>query len=210
MDIQAPWVWHVGVDNYFTVGQRGFAEGGESFPTDVGLTYGIQVTRTVQAEVGFDMLEPAEHPWFFNGKIGCPEGALGANAPAVELGIFNVGTRGGVTNQNVLDLVVGKTLPNNAGRLHAALYHGNDSVLRSSTGETQSLGFMVAYDRWLKPGKWLLAADYASGKNAIGGGGAGVYCFFTKDISVLVGPVWFNDSGINGKMKWTTQLDINF
>jgi hypothetical protein len=168
------------------------------------------VTRKIQAEVGVDMLEPADHPWFFNGKIGYPEGALGAHMPAVELGIFNVGTRRGVTDYNVRALIVGRTLPGNLGRLHLALYHGNDTVLRSSAGENQSSGFMVAYDRWLRPGKWLLAADYASGRNAIGGGGAGVYYFFSQDLSLLAGPVWFNDSGLNRGMKWTTQLDFNF
>ena len=44
----------------------------------------------------------------------------------------------------------------------------------------------------------------------IGGGGFGMYYFFTKDISLLTGPVWFNDHVINGGWKWTTQLDINF
>jgi len=210
MDIQAPHVWHLGIDNYFTVGKRGPGNGGEAFSADVGLTYGLRVTRKIQAEVGVDMLEPADYPWFINAKIGYPEGALGAHAPAVEVGIFNVGTRRGVTNQNVFHLIVGKTLPGNAGRLHVALYHGNDCVLRSSAGDNQASGFMVAYDRWLRPGKRLLAADYASGRNAIGGGGAGVYYFFSKDVSVLAGPVWFNDSGINGRMKWTAQLDINF
>ena len=58
--------------------------------------------------------------------------------------------------------------------------------------------------------KWTFAADYASGKNFIGGGGFGMYYFFTKDISLLTGPVWFNDHVINGQWKWTVQLDINF
>jgi hypothetical protein len=69
---------------------------------------------------------------------------------------------------------------------------------------------MVAYDRWLKKDKVQFAADYASGKNYIGGGGVGLYYYFTPNISILAGPVWFNDKGINGKMKWTTQLDMNF
>ena len=55
----------------------------------------------------------------------------------------------------------------------------------------------------------VFAADYASGKNAIGGGGFGFYYFFTKDISLLTGPVWFNDTDVNGRWKWTVQLDIN-
>ena len=49
----------------------------------------------------------------------------------------------------------------------------------------------------------------ASGKNVIGAGGFGVYYFFTKDIRLLTGPVWFNETAINGTWKWTTQLDIN-
>ena len=209
-DIQAPRVWHLGIDDYFTVGKRGPGNSGEGFPTDVGVQYGIEVTKKIQAEVGCDMLEPADDPWYLNGKIGCPEGALGAGAPAIELGIFNVGLHRGVTNQDIFNVIIGKTLPDNSGRLHAALYCGNPGVLRSGEGARENTGFMIAYDRWLIPGKWLLAADWASGKNAIGGGGAGVYYFFTKDVSVLAGPVWFNDRGINGTVKWTTQIDINF
>jgi hypothetical protein len=78
---------------------------------------------------------------------------------------------------------------------------------------------MVAFDHGFMPvkdaagaeySKWVFAADYASGKNAIGGGGVGIYYYVTKDVSLLTGPVWFNEKAINGAMKWTTQLDINF
>lgn len=69
---------------------------------------------------------------------------------------------------------------------------------------------MAGFDHQLFPGKWVLAGDYASGKNAIGGGSIGVYYYFTKDIALLTGPVWFNDKGINGGTKATVQLDINF
>ena len=83
----------------------------------------------------------------------------------------------------------------------------------------QNTGGMVGYDYgfWKvkdKEGneynKWTFAADYASGKNYIGGGGFWMYHFFTKDISLLTGPVWFNDHAINGQWKWTVQLDINY
>jgi len=210
MDTQAPGVWHVTLDNYFTVGRNGPGEGGESFPTDVGLTYGFQVGPKLFAEAGFDALEPTDDPLFFNAKIGFPEGALGKRSPALQVGVFNIGTESEVTNQNILHLILGKTLPRGQGRLHLSVYRGNEDVLHSSTGEVENTGFMVAYDWWLVPGKFMLAADWASGKNAIGGGGIGLYTFFTKDIDLLIGPVWFNDRGLNGKMKWTTQLDINF
>lgn len=210
MDIQAPGVWHLTLDNYTTVGRNAPGGGGESFPADYGLTCGFKLGRRLFAEAGFDLLEPTDHPLFFNAKIGFSEGALGRGAPAVQIGIFNVGTKSGATDQNIVHLIVGKTLPRRQGRVHASIYRGNSDVLRSSAGELENTGFMVAYDRWLRPGKYMLAADYASSDNAIGGGGMGLYTFFTKDISLLVGPVWFNDKGINGKRKWTAQVDVNF
>jgi hypothetical protein len=144
--------------------------------------------------------------------------------PGINLGIFNVGTKtgtvaNGATDQDIVDFIVGKTLPGNLGRVHLAVYEGNSKVLKSSDGSTHNKGYMVAYDYGFHSVKdkagneynqFVLAADYASGKNAIGGGGGGLYYYFTKDISLLTGPVWFNDKGINGPMKWTSQLDINF
>jgi hypothetical protein len=92
----------------------------------------------------------------------------------------------------------------------AAYYVGNEEVLKSSSGETESSGYMFAFDHQIVPGKWVLAGDYASGMNAIGGGGVGVYYYFTPNISILCGPVWFNDTSINGDTKLSVQLDINF
>ena len=68
---------------------------------------------------------------------------------------------------------------------------------------------MFGYDKYVYENKVMFATDYTGGKNAIGGYGFGLYYFLTSNISLLVGPVWFNDSGINGDMKWTSQLDIN-
>ncbi len=173
----------------------------------------------------------------FNAKLGTPEGAfLGSWFPAFNVGIFNVGTKSEVTSMNIVDFLVGKTL-GPFGRIHGGGYYGNPgSVLMNKNGcvpgatrslpcsagqaaDHQNTGGMVGYDYgfWKvkdKEGneynKWVLAADYASGKNYIGGGGFGMYHYFTKDISLLTGPVWFNDHAINGQWKWTVQLDINF
>lgn len=206
IDIQAPGTTHLGIDNYFTVAGKN----GQAFPTDIGQEWGIKLTPKLMAEIGFDLMAPSNDPLSFNAKVGLAEGAIGKGAPGLALGIFNVGTHRGVNNQNIIDVVIGKTLPNNLGRFHVGGYWGNSDVLRSSNGDKANSGVMVAWDRWLKPDKVMLSADYASGKNAIGGGGVGIYYFFTKDISLLAGPVWFNDKGINGKMKWTTQLDVTF
>ena len=249
-DVQPFNVWHIGVDNYFRLSrtQEELANGQfDSFPTDVGLTVGVLPFEKLQMEVGIDGLFPGTrispvmrsigNSLLFNAKIGTPEGAFGTWFPAINVGIFNVGTKSEVTNMDIIDIIVGKTL-GSFGRIHGGGYYGNpDSVLMrqggckpnprnpalaciaGASGELDNAGGMVGYDYgfWKikdKEGneynKWVFAADYASGKNFIGGGGFGMYHYFTKDISLLTGPVWFNDHVINGQWKWTVQLDINY
>ena len=215
MDIQSYGVLHLGVDNYFTV-LRKTDNGGSSFPTDIGLTMGVLPFNKIQMEVGADWLESSDHPFYFNAKIGTPEDSLFNGSPALAIGIFNAGTETGVTDQDVGYAVIGKTIPW-VGRLSAGPYVGNKKALGAGTGDAETVGFMAAFDHGFMPVKdkagefnrLVVAADYASGNNAIGGGGFGLYYYFTKDISLLTGPVWFNDESINGKWKWTIQLDIN-
>lgn len=215
-DIQPYKVLHLGVDNYFTVFKKA-SDGGGSFPTDLGLTMGILPFEKLQMEVGVDLMESSDNPLYFNAKIGTPEGALFEGSPTIQLGLFNVGTKSDVTNQNIFHVVVGKTIAG-VGRLSVGPYMGNKKVLVDKDGNKENTGFMVAFDRGFMPvkdkagneyNKIVFAADYASGKNALGGGGFGLYYFLTKDISLLTGPVWFNEEAINGKWKWTIQLDIN-
>ncbi len=224
MDIQPYKVMHLGIDNYFATTNESRTEdinrgaGNGSFPTDVGLTMGVLPYEKIQTEVGIDALYPSEHPYSFNAKIGAPEGAMFKGAPALQIGIFDVGTTRDVTNYDIVYVVIGKTIPG-VGRLTAGPYVGNNRTLVDAKGEKENTGYMVAFDRGLMTvkdaagneySKFVFAADYASGKNYIGGGGFGLYIYFTKDIDVLTGPVWFNEKDINGAWKWTTQLDINF
>src|SRR5664280_1154802 len=66
LDIQSPGVFHLGIDNYFTVGKR-FSEGGGSFPTDLTLPeVGVAISSKVQMEFGLDYFGPADDPWFGN------------------------------------------------------------------------------------------------------------------------------------------------
>jgi hypothetical protein len=215
-DIQPFGILHIGVDNYFTVFKKA-KNGGSSFATDVGLTIGVLPFEKLQMEVGVDLNEPTDHPISFNAKLGTPEDSLFKWSPALNVGIFNVGTKKDFTNQNIVFGLVGKTIPT-LGRLFAGTYIGNGRTLVDKHGDRENKGFMIGFDRGFFPAKdkegneykkLVLAADYASGKNSIGGGGVGLYYYFTKDISLLTGPVWFNEKEINGKWKWTLQLDIN-
>ncbi len=248
-DVQPFGIWHFGVDNYFRLSrtQEEQANGQfDSFPTDVGVTVGVLPFQKLQLEVGIDGLFQGTraHPalrsignsLLFNAKFGIPEGALAGWSPALNVGIFNVGTKEQVTDMNIVDFLIGKTL-GPFGRVHGGYYIGNagSALMRESgciqnhatlgcvngggAGSLKNDGFMVGYDFgfWKvkdkennEYNKWMFAADYASGKNFIGGGGFGIYHFFNKDISLLTGPVWFNDHVINGQWKWTVQLDINY
>ena len=214
-DVQPYGVWHITQDNYFTVDKKGTEKG--DLTTDVGLTVGVLPFEKLNLEVGFDMNEPLDDPLSFNAKFGTPENSLFQGSPALNLGIFNVGTQEDSTDYNIVDFIVGKTLPAKLGRLHLGLYAGSNT-LKNSGGQVKNEGFMWGYDKGFCPVKdqkgefnrFVLAADYASGKNAIGGGGVGMYTYFTRDVSLLMGPVWFNDQGLNGNWKWTVQVDINF
>jgi hypothetical protein len=205
---------HLNVDNYFSVfNRRGH---GESFPPDVGFTYGLFTWNNIKAEAGFDYFGGADNPWTFNSKMGVPENALFCHAPSLSLGMFDIGTRcrgKHATNQNVVDLIIGKSLPDSVGGIfYVAGFSGGRAMGKNRQG------FMVGFERTFCPAmycdgteyhKLKLEIDYASGKNTIGGGGVGIAYYFTPGITLLTGPVFFNDAKINGSWKWSVQLFIN-
>jgi hypothetical protein len=211
-------VCHLGIDNYCRV--TGASPDG-AFATDMtSPTVGVLPFSKIQMEVGFDYFANTPHPWLFNAKIGAPEDAWFKGQPAIEVGTFLLGRKAGTAraDYDIVYGVVGKTL-GPIGRLSIGPYVGNHATLVSSSGKSANAGYMVAFDHGFGPVKdasgavdynrFVFAADYASGKNFIGGGGGGIYIFFKKNISLLVGPTFFNDQGINGKWKLSTQLDIN-
>lgn len=204
--IQPFGVPHITYDNYF---------GGSGFlPADVGLTTGILPFKKIQAEAGFDLFSPGSYPLQFNAKAGIPEDVFFNYQPAINFGIFGVGVKRDFTNYNILHLIIGKTIPY-LGSISIGGYKGlNKNLLVNSDGERDDTGFMVAYYRTLEPltDRIAIAADWMSGKNAFGGGGAGLYFWFTKQIDLILGWVWFNDTGINAYPNgvFTIQLDIDF
>lgn len=182
-------------------------------PSTFGFEFGSKVNSKLNAEYGVDLLTaPSRSPLLFNGKIGYLENVLSKNAPALQLGYWGFGTgSGNPTSQvRILQLTTGKTLPGGRLQLMASAYTGNASGLRSSTGEVDNSGFMFAFAYTFQPSKWTLVGDYASGKNAIGGGGIGAYYYFSDFANVLFGPVWFNDKNLNGSTKLLMQISIGF
>ena len=57
--------------------------------------------------------------------------------------------------------------------------------------------------------KWIFKADYASGENALGGGGIGIGYYFTPTILLVGGPTWVSNDKVNEKFKIGAQLQID-
>lgn len=216
-DFQPYGVVHLGIDDYFRI----HSPHDPSFFTDfTAPTVGVLPFQKIQMEVGIDYFGNAPHPWYGNAKFGSPESSFAKWQPALEVGVFGVGGKYHLSaGQSRMDFdvlygVVGKTIPK-LGRFSIGPYVGNHAALLNANGKPENVGFMTALDYGFLSSKnkefnrLVFAIDYASGHNAIGAAGGGFYYYFTKDISLLVGPTFFNDKTINGKWKLSTQLDIN-
>jgi hypothetical protein len=203
---------HITYDTYY---------GADSaYPIDTGLTMGIVNSSKVQAEVGYDTLFPGNNPtqFYVNGKVCITENTLGKGAPAISVGVYNVGFKKDVTTYNVVHVMAQKTLPV-GGYIAGGIYFGtNDALFTNSEGKVVKTGAMVG---WFSPDinvglkglkKIDLAADIQTGKNILGGGGFGVYFYFNDYVSLLIGPVFYTDKALQpggASHLWTTQIDVD-
>lgn len=207
VDIQTFKVFHFGIDNYFTAFKKGIGEGGVAFPTAVGLTVGFLPFDKVQAEVGIDLFEPTSSPWQINAKIAIPEGAVSDWAPAIAVGVCNVGFEKNVTDYNMFYAIAAKSLPV-IGRISVGYYSGNKNLLTDLDGKADNTGILLSWDRQISEineNLWL-AVDYQSGKNGFGAFSYGFAWSFSKNVTVIFARNIFNN---NSPSTFTTQLDIN-
>jgi hypothetical protein len=216
---QAWGVPHVTYDTYFGKGPAAGSQGAPNYPIDTGLTVGFLPGKKVQGEAGFDLLLPSDYPAYFNAKLCTPESSLFAGSPGIGFGIYNVGTKGDVSNYNVIHLMFQKSLPGGSGYVAAGLYHGlNETLFTNSEGKVVRTGAMVGFFspdinvgvKGLK--KINLTADVQTGKNVLGAWGFGAYFYFTDTVSLLTGPVFFFDKSLQPGGRswlWTAQLDVD-
>jgi hypothetical protein len=140
-------------------------------------------------------------------------------SPGISFGFYNVGFKKDVTGYNVAHLMFQKAFPGGSGYVAAGFYHGmSDVLLTNSDGEIVKTGAMIGVFspdipvgiKGLK--KLNLTADVQTGKNVLGGGGVGLYFYFTDTVDLLIGPVWYTDRNLQpgaSKYLWTTQIDID-
>ena len=207
VDIQPYSVFHLGIDNYYTVFEKGIGEGGVAFPTDLGLTVGVLPFSGIQAEVGVDLFEPQHSPWAFNAKIGIPENVITDWSPAIAAGGCNFGVQKDVTDVNFLYAIAAKTFPV-IGRLSAGYYTGNKKILLDPDGNADNSGILLSCDKQVtevSDNLWL-AVDYQGGKNAFGAFSFGFAWSFSKNVSVIFARDIYNN---DAPSTFTAQLDIN-
>ncbi|MFH1386350.1 MAG: hypothetical protein ABIH50_01625 [bacterium] len=191
-DIQAKGTWHLGIDDYFSVEDKG--SGGQQFPTDLGLTYGV----ISGVEIGADAFLPqgvAGSSLVFNAKYGIAESDI---FPALAVGGYGFGLLKGATDQNILYGVGAKTF--SFGRISAGYFAGNKTTLGSD-----GAGVILTWDKMLTDKIWA-SVDYAGGDSSLGALFAGFSYAFSANTSVLCAYGKYNNGA---KPTLTTQLDIN-
>ena len=209
---QAKFVPHITYDTYY---RRAAA-----YPIDTGVTMGVLPWDNVQAEVGYDLLFPGQHPtqFYLNGKVCLPENSIRKGVPGLSFGAYDVGFTTDVTNFDVWYGMAQKTLPF-GGYISGGFYFGtNDVLFTNSDGKVARTGALAA---WTSPdikigrkglSKITVISDVQTGKNILGAGGVGVDLYFTDYIGLIVGPVFFFDKQLQpgrSGVLWTTQLDLD-
>jgi hypothetical protein len=216
---------HIDIDNYARFASK--ASAGTNM-YNIGLSAGVLPLENFKLEVGVDFLKQDievldNHPFYLNAKLGTPEDAFGIKGlPAFAVGAYNLGTydKALSTRQNLVYGLVAKTLPV-IGRLSAGGYYGSERALATGTNlKNNNSGIMASWDRSMPEisDKLWLAVDYMSGNNANGEISIGGSWTFSKQVSLIVGAVFFNpfykpsagESLPGGKPALTTQLDIAF
>jgi hypothetical protein len=197
---------HIGYDTY--------VRDINMLPVDYGFTVGVLPFKEVQMELGYDLLLPAgpgistDTAHYVNAKIGWPENTLFSVGFAA--GIFNMGFKKDFNDYDVLYAVIQKTF-DYVGSISVGGYTGNKKLLINEDGKADNNGYMIAYTS-PQFSKFIIAADYFSGKNTLSAAGAGLYIYFADNITLLTGPVFPLSRTFAGgaNMNWTVQLDIDF
>jgi hypothetical protein len=220
-DVQAFKTVHLGFDTYIRTQKN---PDGTYAPAiwDGGVTVGVLPFEKLQMEVGIDYIRYGataydDNPVYFNAKLGTPEASLFKYSPAIAVGIYNVGTRGGDiahnTQQDIVYGLVAKTFPY-VGRISAGGYVGNGGNInfKDHHGDTDNSGVLLSWDRVMTEisDKLWLAVDYQGGNNAYGALNFGASWAFSKNVSVIGGYDIYTRKATGGQPTFTVQVDINF
>jgi hypothetical protein len=209
--VQAFSVFHITADYYLPTEQT--TTGARIPPvTNTGLTVGILPFKKLNAEVGFDhksgLVRADDYPLYLNGKVGMPENAFGTFFPAIAAGIYDVGTKSDVTNNDVIYGKVAKTFV--VGRFSLGYFTGNEKLLLDADGRKDNRGLMAVWERTMSeisPKLWL-CAEYMGTNSGYGTMNLGGAWKFADNVGLLAGYDLYNNADIPS--TFTLQVDIDF
>jgi hypothetical protein len=217
-DIQPFGKAHLGFDQYIKT-RRIDGATREANVINNGITLGILPFEKIQMELGMDYrsygAEPADSsPFYFNAKVGTPEGSLFTGSPALAAGVYDLGTNkydsvsNFGTDFNIVYALAAKTL-GKAGRLSAGYYKGNDELLLDKNGQKDEKGVLLSWDRTISEisEKLWVAVDYMGGDNSYGALSYGVAWKFSPNVGVIFGMDKYNNDTY--KPTYTFQVDID-
>jgi hypothetical protein len=217
-DIQPFGKVHLGFDQYIKT-RRVDGATREANVINNGITLGVLPMEKFQMELGLDYrsygTQPADSsPFYFNAKIGTPEGSLFTGSPALAVGAYDIGTNkydsasNVGTDYNIVYALAAKTL-GKAGRFSAGYYQGNDKLLLDKDGKKDEKGVLLSWDRTISEisDKLWVAVDYMGGDNSYGALSYGVAWKFSPNVGVIFGMDKYNND--NYKPTYTFQVDID-
>ena len=212
-DIQPYKKIHLGIDTYDRYMDKGDDGSGQLRIINNGLTVGVLPGEKIQMEVGVDFRHSAypydRYPWYFNAKIGTPEGALFAGSPAMAIGGYDFGTKKDLTDNNIVYALVAKTF-GKLGRFSAGYFVGNDKVLLDASGNPDEAGVLLSWDRTMSEisDKLWFAADYQGTESGYGALNVGFAWKFAPNVGVIFGYDFYNNDAFDP--TGTIQVDIDF
>lgn len=214
-DVQPYLKWHLTSDFYVAT-ESNAAGSRPNTITNFGLTVGVLPFKKLNMEVGFDHKsgygDLDDYPWYFNTKVGIPEGTFGEFFPALAVGIYDVGTKEDKTDNNVVYAKVGKTFSVgdlSLGRFSVGYFIGNSDLLLHGTKKDND-GALICWERTMSEisDKLWLAVDYQGSKSSYGALNLGFSWKFADNVSAIFGYDIYNDRDLAN--TYTVQIDIDF
>ena len=207
---------HVTADVYIPVSKN--ADGSRARTiTNSGLTFGILPFNKLRAEAGFDYKtgygDLDGYPIYFNAKVGIPEDAYGPYFPALAVGLYDIGTRSGKTNYNLIYGKAAKTIKIkdlSLGRVSVGYFWGNGKLLLDEDGNKDNHGMLAAWERTMTEisDKLWVCVEYQGTRSGYGSLNLGCSWQLTKSTSILAGYEFYNNRNLADTV--TIQIDINY
>lgn len=214
-DVQPYKKWHITSDFYLPA-ENDAAGARPNTITNFGLTAGVLPFQKFNAELGFDHKSGYgsldDYPFYFNLKLGIPEAAFGRFFPAIAAGIYDIGTRNGRTDYNVVYGKVGKTISVgefSLGRFSAGYFKG-DAKLLLHNGKKDNDGALLCWERTMSEisDKLWVSVDYQGSRSSYGALNLGFSYKFSDNVAMIFGYDIYNDRDLVN--TFTVQADIDF